>query len=54
MFLALSTKKIQVFINNTRSNQFNITSDEIILQEILSLTRVFKRVHQKGFRAIFM
>ena len=45
----LSTKKIQVFINNRRSIEYNIVTDEMISQEILSLISGFKRLHQKCF-----
>ena len=38
----LSTKKIHVFINNTRSVWYNNTTGETILQEILSLINGFK------------
>ena len=42
----LSTKKIQIFISNPRL--FNITTDEMFLQWILSLIS-FKRAQQKDF-----
>ena len=41
----LSTKKMQVFIINARAIWYNITSDEMVLEEILSLISDFKRVH---------
>ena len=43
----LSTKKIQVFTNKTRSIYYNITIDEVILEKILLLISGFKRVQQK-------
>ena len=39
----LSTKKIQVFTNKTRSIYYNMTTDEMILEKIL-------RVQQKDFQ----
>ena len=45
----LSTKKIQVFTNKTRSIYYNITIDEVILEKILLLISGFKRVQQKDF-----
>ena len=45
----LSTKKIQVFTNKTRSIYYNITIDEMILEKILLLISGFKHVQQKDF-----
>ena len=39
----LSTKKIQVFTNKTRSIYYNMTTDEMILEKIL-------RVQQQDFQ----
>ena len=42
--VGLRAKKIKVFISNTRSFQCDINTDEMILQEILSLVSGFKYV----------